>query len=87
VNVPKSPVHSYSKDGAMRTHNVSDPVYAPNSKGGPRADAARYCEPAGWHTDADMVRFAYTLYAEDDGWARPRRWSARCSTTQPGSGW
>ena len=34
VNVPKSPVHSYSKDGAMRVQNVSDPVYAPNSYGG-----------------------------------------------------
>ena len=29
VNRPQSPVHSYSKDGAMRTENVSDPVYAP----------------------------------------------------------
>jgi catalase len=26
---------SYSKDGAMRVHNVTDPVYAPNSYGGP----------------------------------------------------
>src|SRR5580698_8289946 len=32
VNSPKVPVHSYSKDGAMRVVNVSDPVYAPNSK-------------------------------------------------------
>ena len=39
VNRPKVPVNSYSKDGAMRVENVSDPVYAPNSKGGPRADA------------------------------------------------
>jgi catalase len=30
-----SPVRAYSKDGAMRVVNVSDPVYAPNSKGGP----------------------------------------------------
>ena len=35
VNTPKAPVHSYSKDGAMRTVNVTDPVYAPNSYGGP----------------------------------------------------
>jgi catalase len=70
VNAPKSPVHSYSKDGAMRIHNVSDPVYAPNSKGGPRADAARYGELAGWHTDGDMVRSAYTLHAEDDDWGQ-----------------
>ena len=42
VNQPKCPVHSYSKDGAMRVQNVSDPVYAPNSKGGPQADGQRY---------------------------------------------
>ena len=32
VNRPRVPVHSYSKDGLMRVQNVSDPVYAPNSK-------------------------------------------------------
>ena len=32
VNSPIAEVHSYSKDGAMRIRNVSDPVYAPNSK-------------------------------------------------------
>ncbi|MGH3896639.1 MAG: catalase, partial [Pseudonocardiaceae bacterium] len=70
VNAPKSPVHSYSKDGAMRVHNVSDPVYAPNSYGGPKADTVRYGEPAGWHTDGEMVRCAYTLRAEDDDWGQ-----------------
>jgi catalase len=72
VNAPKAPVHSYSKDGAMRYQMVSDPVYAPNSKGGPRADTERYGEPAGWHTDGDMVRTAYTLRAEDDDWGQAR---------------
>jgi catalase len=70
VNAPKSPVHSYSKDGAMRYHNVSDPVYAPNSKGGPKADTARYGEPAGWYTDGEMVHAAYTLRADDDDWGQ-----------------
>ncbi|MFD9667867.1 catalase [Rhodococcus sp. NPDC059968] len=70
VNAPTTPVHSYSKDGAMRYHTVSDPVYAPNSKGGPKADTARYGEPAGWHTDGDMVRTAYTLRTEDDDWGQ-----------------
>jgi catalase len=70
VNAPVSPVHSYSKDGAMRYGKVSDPVYAPNSKGGPQADTARYGEPAGWHADGDMVRTAYTLHAEDDDWGQ-----------------
>ena len=54
----------------MRYTTVSDPVYAPNSKGGPRADADRYGEPAGWHTDGEMVRAAYTARAEDDDWGQ-----------------
>ncbi len=66
VNRPQSPVHSYSKDGAMRMDNVSDPVYAPNSKGGPSADGQRYPEDATWETSGDMVRAAYTLRKDDD---------------------
>jgi catalase len=70
VNAPVAPVRSYSKDGAMRYTKVSDPVYAPNSKGGPAADAVRYGEPAGWHSEGDMVQAAYTLHAEDDDWGQ-----------------
>jgi catalase len=70
VNAPQSPVHSYSKDGNMRYVTVSDPVYAPNSKGGPQADTDRYGEPAGWHTDGDMVRAAQTLHPDDDDWGQ-----------------
>jgi catalase len=70
VNAPIAPVNSYSKDGAMRYNKVSDPVYAPNSKGGPRADTGRYGEPGGWHTDGEMVRSAYTPRAEDDDWGQ-----------------
>ena len=84
VNPPKVPVHSYSKDGAMRVQNVSDPVYAPNSYGGPKAAAgaapttaapgtptARWCAP--------RTRCAPRTTTG----ARPARWSARCSTTPP----
>jgi catalase len=71
VNAPKVPVHSYTKDGAMRVSNVSDPVYAPNSKGGPEADSAHH-QPVGWHADGDMVRTAYTLRAEDDDFGQAR---------------
>ncbi len=70
VNRPKSPVHSYSKDGAMRVQNVSDPVYAPNSYGGPKADPARADEASLWYADGDMVRKAYTLRANDDDWGQ-----------------
>ncbi|MEO7241935.1 MAG: catalase [Variovorax sp.] len=66
VNRPKSPVHSYSKDGAMRVDNVSDPVYAPNSYGGPKADPARSDDGGLWYSDGDMVRKAYTLRKDDD---------------------
>ncbi len=42
VNAPVVPVHTYSQDGVMRIQNHIDPVYAPNSKGGPRADSEHY---------------------------------------------
>ena len=66
VNKPKVPVHSYSKDGAMRIENVSDPVYAPNSKGGPAADPSLNPEVATWPASGDFVRAAYTLRRDDD---------------------
>jgi catalase len=59
-------VHSYTKDGAMRTQNASDPVYAPNSYGGPKADPGRTDEAGLWYADGDMVRKAYTLRKDDD---------------------
>ncbi len=70
VNAPKAPVHSYSKDGAMRYVNAADPVYAPNSKGGPAADPARYGPPATWPADGDLMRSAYTLHEQDDDWGQ-----------------
>ena len=69
VNSPVVETHAYSKDGAMRVQNVSDPVYAPNSKGGPKADTEHY-PAADWYADGDMVRSAYTLHAEDDDWGQ-----------------
>src|SRR5260370_38277815 len=71
VNAPKAPVHSYNKDGAMRYKNPGDPVYAPNSYGGPAADEERYGEEATWHADGDLVRTAYTLRADDDDFGQP----------------
>ena len=36
INRPQCPVHSYNKDGQMTYHHAGDqPVYAPNSYGGP----------------------------------------------------
>ncbi|MEP7273355.1 MAG: catalase [Acidobacteriota bacterium] len=66
VNRPKVPVHSYSKDGTMRVQNVSDPVYAPNSKGGPKADGESYPDVAIWEAGGEFIRAAYTLRKDDD---------------------
>jgi catalase len=71
VNTPHVEVHSYSKDGVGRTVNVTDPVYAPNSYGGPQADPAQTDQAGLWAADGEMVRQAYTLRAEDDDWGQP----------------
>lgn len=70
VNAPKSPINSYSKDGAMRINPVSDPIYAPNSKGGPVADGKSYPTDSTWASHGDMVRSAYTLRACDDDYSQ-----------------
>jgi catalase len=70
VNRPQAPVHSYSKDGAMRVQNVSDPVYAPNSKGGPKADGERYPETGNWEASGEFMRAAYTLREDDDDYGQ-----------------
>jgi len=56
-----------SDDGAMRcAHSGSQPVYAPNSYGGPQADPARFADP-GWFVEpGEIVRSASELHAEDD---------------------
>ncbi|GAA4642434.1 catalase [Gordonia humi] len=69
VNRPHNEVHSYSKDGAMRIDPVSDPVYAPNSKGGPAATYPGQPEPQ-WAADGEIVRSAYVDHAEDDDWGQ-----------------
>ena len=52
INRPQCPVHSYNKDGQMTYHHAGDqPVYAPNSYGGPAADPAKGAE-IGWDVDA-----------------------------------
>jgi len=71
VNRPKVPVHSYSKGGRMRINNVFDPVYKPNSKGGPKADPDRYPEQAIWSASGEFIRSAYTLRQDDDDWGQP----------------
>jgi catalase len=64
INAPKAPVHSYNKDGAMAYRNAPDPVYAPNSFGGPQADPA-YADPS-WSVSGEIVRAAYSKHRDDD---------------------
>ena len=72
VNRPLSEVHSYNKDGAMRyAHDGDQPPYAPNSYGGPRADANRDSD-RGWFVEAgDILRTAYVAHAEDNDFVQP----------------
>jgi catalase len=71
INQPRVDVHSYNKDGAMRYHHSGDqPVYAPNSFGGPAADPEKYPDPS-WYVTGDIVRTAYTLRREDDDYGQP----------------
>ena len=69
VNAPIAPVNSYSRGGHMQIEKREDPVYAPNSYGGPSAQPQVGGE-ATWHADGDMVREAYTLRKDDDDWSQ-----------------
>jgi catalase len=72
INAPKSPVHSYNKDGFMTVrHAGAQPVYAPNSFGGPAADPARGSDLF-WHVpEGELGRYAYEKHAEDDDFGQP----------------
>ncbi|MEA2483113.1 MAG: catalase [Thermoleophilaceae bacterium] len=72
INSPHSPVHTYNKDGAMTyRHSAGQPVYAPNSYGGPRA-AGNGSEPT-WAVEAGEIgRYAYEQHADDDDFVQAR---------------
>ena len=72
INKPRVEVHNYSKDGPMRyAHSGSQPVYAPNSYGGPQADPQRYRDP-GWFVEAgEIMRTAYVAHSDDDDFIQP----------------
>jgi catalase len=72
VNRPISEVHTYTKDGPMRfSYDGAQPVYAPNSYGGPRADPRRYDDP-GWQVEAgEIARTAYQAHKDDNDFIQP----------------
>jgi catalase len=69
INRPRVPVQSYNKDGAMRYRSCTHPVYAPNSYGGPRADAA--ATDPGWFTAGEIGRYPYGPHRDDDDFVQP----------------
>ena len=71
INQPKVEVHSYNINGAMRyRHSGNQPVYAPNSFGGPKADPS-FAESVWGVKGGEMVRHAYTPRRDDDDFGQP----------------
>ncbi|MBO3745781.1 catalase [Streptosporangiaceae bacterium NEAU-GS5] len=71
VNAPRNAVHSYNFDGPMAYRNMPDPVYAPNSAGGPVADPALWAGDT-YHVAGDIMRSANSLHRDDDDFVQPR---------------
>ena len=72
INAPKVKVHSYNKDAQMTfNHAGAQPVYAPNSYGGPQADTDRAADLS-WSVEAGEIgRYAYQKHADDDDFGQP----------------
>lgn len=71
VNYPKyAKVNSYNKDGAMRYHNPADPVYAPNSFGGPAAAPHLFGQDPSWQVTGEIARSAQALHPQDDDFSQ-----------------
>jgi catalase len=72
VNRPINEVHNYNKDAPMRFHHSGNqPVYAPNSYGGPRADPQRFPDPTWFVESAEIMRTAYVPHQDDDDFVQP----------------
>jgi catalase len=68
INAPKVAVHSYNKDAAMTyRHGGAQPIYAPNSYGGPQADPDR-AEAVAWTVEAgELGRYASASSVDSSG--------------------
>jgi len=72
INRPIDEVHNYNKDGPMRfRHNGSQPVYAPNSYGGPRANPQRFRDPSWFVEGSEIMRTAYKAHQDDNDFIQP----------------
>jgi catalase len=71
INMPRVEVHSYNKDGHMTVrHAGAQPVYAPNSYGGPKADTVRGADLTWTVASGELGRFDYEQHAEDDDFSQ-----------------
>ena len=88
VNAPTVPrPHLQQGRGDARSTGVTDPVYAPNSKGGPAADTERFGRVPTWYADGDIMRTAYVDHAEDDDWGQAGTLVRDVMDDAPATGW
>src|SRR2546421_153196 len=71
VNRPRSPVHSYNRDGFMRYLNPADPTYAPNSYGRPVAQPELFGTDPSWWVAGEIMRSAYEPRRDDHAFIQP----------------
>jgi catalase len=72
INKSLNEVRNYNKDGPMSYHHHGNqPVYAPNSYGGPRADSQRYREPSWFVEAAEIMRTANVLHNDGNDFIQP----------------
>ena len=75
VNFPyRSQLNSYSHDGPVRYtfKHPNQPVYAPNTQGGPVAGrGVAAADEMGWESDGELLRAAASLHPQDDDFGQP----------------
>lgn len=67
INAPGVEIHSYNSDGPMRYHHAgAQPMYAPNSYGGPEADQQAGAELSWPVAAGELGRQALDRHVDDD---------------------
>ncbi|UJA20292.1 catalase [Thermoleophilia bacterium SCSIO 60948] len=71
INRPTSEVNSYNRDGHMAYANPGDkPVYAPNTRGGPKADPDGAADITWSVASSEVGRYANAKHPEDDDFSQ-----------------
>ncbi len=71
INQPRVDVATYNHDGPMTFTPASDPVYAPNSYGGPSAQPEA-ADEIPFDVSGEIVRSAYRAHRDDDDFVQAR---------------